>query len=279
MDDRILDSLTSVVQQWKEVDTNEILNSILPSEKTIKDNKKFLQSFKSSLQLETKKVRNNYSNEIPRQEAIALLVQYDSTFQSIRETSKENDNFLAQCYTRLATVDDPSGLLQLTSSAIKTIPDFNFQINEIKQEAENEMKKGEIALALLKTLNAAASQSKIYFEVSLSEFQSRLKNAQNSLKSVKLEFDSISILKETKINEIKSKESEIDTKLTAHQEQIEALQNELNDTNQALIETEKKQEEIEKNGSITDLTNSIQNINDQIDELDKNANEIRNEIF
>ena len=31
MDDRILDSLTSVVQQWKEVDTNEIINSVISS--------------------------------------------------------------------------------------------------------------------------------------------------------------------------------------------------------------------------------------------------------
>lgn len=294
MDDRVIDSLTSVVQQWKEVNINDLLDSVLPSEETIKNSQNSFQSTKSNLQSATKKIRNSYSNEIPRHEAISLLSQYDSTFQSIKTISKENDNSLAQCYTRLATVDNPSGLLQLTSSTIKSIPDFNFQINEIKQEAENERKKGEIALTLLKTLNdlkkecdeqisiaknTAASQSKIDFEVSLSEYQSRLKDAQNSLKAVKLEFDSITILKETKINELKTKESEIDMKMTAHQEQIEALQNELNDTNQALNETEKKQEEIEKSGSIVELTNSIQKINDQIDELDNKANEIRNEIF
>lgn len=294
MDDRVVESLTSVVQQWKDVDTNELLNSVLPSADSIKDSLNSFQSSKSNLQSATKKLRTDYSNEIPRQEAISLLSQYDSVFQSIKTISKENDNSLAQCYTRLATVDNPSGLLQLTSTTIKSIPDFNFQINEIKQEAENERKKGETALALLKTLNdlkkeceeqiemakkTAASQSKIDFEVSLSEYQSRLKDAQNSLKSLKLEFDSITILKETKINELKAKESEIDTKFIAHQEQIETLQNELNDTYQALNETEKKQEEIEKSGSISELTNSIQKINEQIDELDNKANEIRNEII
>lgn len=293
MGDRILDSLTSVVQQWKEVNSNELLNSILPSENKIEESNIYFQSSKTDLQSITKEFRKNHLEKIPRDDGISLLNQYDKIYSSMIIKSKENDSSLAECYTKLATVDNPSGILQLTSSTIKSIPDFNFQKSEILQEVENERKKGEIASSLLKTLNnlkkesdeqiavakkTAVSQSKIDFEVSLSEFQTKLKNAQNSLKSAKLEYNSLSLLKESKANELKSKESDIDMKFSARQEQIETLQNELNDTRQTLTETEKKQEEIEKSGSISELNDMIQKVNSQIDDLDNKANEIRNEI-
>ncbi|OHT04504.1 hypothetical protein TRFO_28017 [Tritrichomonas foetus] len=248
---------------------------------------------KLSLQSATKEFRSKNQKEIPKQEGLSLLSSYHKHFTNLIMKSKNNDSAIAEAYSRLALTDDPSSILKLTRDTIKSLPNFSQKLNDLKKEVENERKKSETVATLLKTLNdlkkeygeqvaivrkTVTSKSQIDADISISEFQRKLRESQNSLRNVLSYHNSVKLQRDEKMGELEMKEADSDNQSMIREEQIRSLKTELNDTTSALNQVERQNEEIERNNKIPELIEEIETLNIQLNNFDQLINELRTKI-
>lgn len=284
------DSFTPIIRQWNEIDKNNLIETIIPSKSSLEETQQLFQSSKAQLQSLTKLFYSKNTENYPRDDGITLLGKYNDIFSILSSKTKENEASVAELFTKLATVDDPSIIIQMTISKLKAIPNFNEGYEEIQKQTETEREKSENVAKLLEKLNdlkkkcdeqisiaqkTAISQFQIDLDLSLSEYQTKKQHTKSELKEIQSKYNSLTLQKEMKLNELKTKEMEIEQNFSNRQEQIDSLVSELNEATKLYQETESQQKEIEESRSIINLENQLGQINKETKEVDDQLDELK----
>lgn len=251
----LIDVFTSLKQKWDDLVTQNLLENVLPTNSSVTTLLESQQKSKEQLIIETKKLRNEFKEEIPKEQGMSLLRMYQNSCQNVYSANKKVNTDIIDIFKKISLIDDLVSTLNSCTMKISENEDLDSVIlklkNDVKDEKMKNIKVAELneTLELLKkeyheqvklATQSNETQIKMDFEVSINNYQDKLRNTQKELKNMESNITTLTSKRNDILEKLHQKEIDVDNEISKRNEQIDTYENELKENERLLKETESK---------------------------------------